>query len=264
MKSAIISLLIILSASFGFIARADEPGALIAQADSAYTSDDYARALDLYRQAADSCGTSAKLWYNIGNTYYRLGNPGMAIVAYERALRLDPSDADARTNLEFVNSRLTDRPGDKGSFMSNSLDSVCNLTTADTWAWCSFVIFCLMMGSIAIYIFGNSVTLRKAGFFAALVLLALTVAAIVVTLRSSSLMTSRTEAVITARSTILSTSPREPKDRTEEAMLLHEGTKVSIIDSVSAPGDSLPVKWYDVKVDNSHRAWIRSTDIEKI
>ncbi len=264
MKYAIISLLIAFASSFGLSAQANDPASLIAQADSAYTSDEYGRALDLYLQVADSCGTSAKLWYNIGNTYYRLGNPGMAVVAYERALRIDPSDADARTNLEFVNSRLTDRPGDKGSFLSNSLDSICRLATADTWAWCAFAIFCLMMGSVAAYIFGSSVTLRKAGFFAALVLLALTAAAIVITVRSSSLMTSRTEAVITARSTILSTSPRDPKDRTEEAMLLHEGTKVSILDSVSAPGDSVAMKWYDVKVDNSHRAWIRSTDVEKI
>ena len=65
-------------------------------------------------------------------------------------------------------------------------------------------------------------------------------------------------------SDILSTSPREPKDRSEEAMLLHEGTRVRILDSVAAPGDTTGLKWYDVSIDNHHRAWIKSTDVEII
>ncbi|MDE6509340.1 MAG: hypothetical protein K2K99_03960, partial [Muribaculaceae bacterium] len=66
-------------------------------------------------------------------------------------------------------------------------------------------------------------------------------------------------------SVILSTTPRQPKDRSEEAFLLHEGTPVMLLDSISEPSDPTGrLKWYDVKVDNSHRAWIQSDAIEKI
>jgi hypothetical protein len=45
-------------------------------------------------------------------------------------------------------------------------------------------------------------------------------------------------------------------------MLLHEGTKVTIVDSI--PGTGEDKMWYDVKVDDSHRAWVSSQAVEKI
>ena len=71
-------------------------------------------------------------------------------------------------------------------------------------------------------------------------------------------------AVVTVPSTILSTSPRAPKNRTEEAMLLHEGTKMQIMDSVSSHTDTITSRWYDVEIDNNHRAWIKASDVEII
>ena len=76
--------------------------------------------------------------------------------------------------------------------------------------------------------------------------------------------TSRNEAIIIEPSTLLSTSPRTPKDRSEEAMLLHEGTKLEILDSVTTRIDSVTTRWYDVKVDNNNRAWVRASAVERI
>lgn len=241
--------------------RADN---ITARADSAYMADDFVTALNLYKEAISTDGTSAALWYNIGNTEYRLGNMGKAIVAYERSLRLDPSNADTRANLDFVASKAIDRTADKGSFISNTADSIATSMCADAWAWTALACFVLMLASVALYIFSGTIILRKTGFFSAIILAVATAALIIITLRAAGIATSETEAVIISKSTILSTSPREPKDRTEEAMMLHEGTRVSIIDSVSAPGDTTGLKWYDVRIDNAHRAWIKSSDIEKI
>lgn len=73
-------------------------------------------------------------------------------------------------------------------------------------------------------------------------------------------------AIVTAPSTILSTVPRTPTDRSQEAMLLHEGTRVMILDSVSSTSarDSVRSVWYDVEVDNAHRAWINAEDVAKV
>ncbi len=54
------------------------------------------------------------------------------------------------------------------------------------------------------------------------------------------------------------------KDRDQEAMLLHEGTRVQILDSVRSTSDSISTLWYDVQVDNAHRAWINAAAVEKI
>ena len=237
---------------------------LTERADSAYSADDFSRALELYDEALNTQGASAELWYNIGNTQYRLGNLGKAIIAYHRSLRLDPTNDDARANLAFVSSKIVDRPGDSGSFISNTADSIAASASADTWAWVALGLFTLCIAGTALYIFGGSIPLRKTGFFGAIILLVATVATVAVALRAASNATNHDRAVITASSTILSTSPREPKDRSEEAMLLHEGTLLEIIDSVATPGDTTGIKWLDVRIDNHHRAWIKSTAAERI
>lgn len=256
----IITTLLTLMMAFG-AAKASQ---LTESADSAYTADNFPQALELYQRALAADGPSAALWYNIGNTHYRLGNTGQAIVAYERSLRLDPSDPDTRANLDFVASRTVDRPGDTGSFISNTADAVASSASPNTWAWIALAVFAAAMGALAVYFFSSGVLIRKTGFFGSIVLFIAAVAACATALRAARNSSASDRAVITASSTILSTSPREPKDRSEEAMLLHEGTRLSIIDSVAVPGDTTGLKWYDVSIDNHHRAWIKSTDIEVI
>ncbi|MCM1138534.1 MAG: tetratricopeptide repeat protein [Muribaculum sp.] len=234
------------------------------QADSAYTADNFGEAASIYQNVIDSEGPSATLYYNLGNSYYRLGEMGKAILAYERALRLDPTYSDAKNNLEFVNSRISDRPGERGTFLGNALDSAANAAHSNTWAWLAFSAFVLTLSGVLAYVFYNQITVRKIGFFGGIILLIGTGIFIFLAYRSAAIAIADDVAIITAPSTILSTAPREPKDRNQEAMLLHEGTKVKILDSVKSTTDSVSTLWYDVEVDNAHRAWINATAVEKI
>ncbi|MCM1020723.1 MAG: tetratricopeptide repeat protein [Muribaculum sp.] len=234
---------------------------LTQEADSAYMRDDYGAALSAYEQLGRDYGTSSWLYYNIGNCQYRLGHPGLAIVNYERALRLDPLNGDAKANLEFVNSKITDEPGDRGMFISKTVNAIAQGLPANMWVTIAIISFLLLLTAIAVYIFSSKVALRKVGFFGGILLVIVCICANVMANVATRYSTSSSEAVVTVPSTLLSTSPRGPKDRTEEAMLLHEGTKVEILDSVTTRGDSVSTIWYDVKVDNEHRAWIRGSDV---
>lgn len=237
---------------------------VIDRADSAYMNDDFKQAIELYTQVIDNDGSSSALYYNLGNSYYRMGTLGKAIVCYERALRLDSTNEEARTNLEFVNSKITDQIGDNGTFISNIMDKVIGYCHSNGWAWIAIGAFILFLLSVAMYIFVPVIVLKKIGFFGAIILMVFIIISNVFAYNAANKATSHNHAIIIEPSTILSTSPRLPKDRSEEAMLLHEGTKVEIIDSVTTSSDSAKMKWYDVKIDNTHRAWINSDAIEKI
>ncbi len=255
----IVSLLIIALA-----ALTAQAASLAEQGDSAYTADDFQRAAELYTKAAETEGTSSALFYNLGNTYYRMGQLGKAVLNYERALKLDPANEDARTNLAFVNSRIIDRPGDRGSVMSKIVDDTVSSAHSNTWSWLAIGCFTLLLGAIAVYIFSDNVALRKVSFFGGLALLALTIAGIILAVIAADKATTTERAVVIAPSTQLSTSPRQPKDKTEQAILLHEGTVVEIIDSVATPADTVNPVWLDVRVDNANRAWISKSDTERI
>lgn len=246
----------------GIIMSIGSVHASVAQADSAYVNDDFLNAAALYQEAIDSLGPSAERYYNLGNAYYRAGLNGMAIVSYERALRLDPSNADARDNLEFVNSRITDRTAAKSSLFGSTADRLARSATPNVWAWLALGCFVLALAGVCVYFLMDGVMVRKIGFFGAGVLLICCLLSNLLAWRATRAALGSGTAVVVSPSVILSTTPRHPKDRTEEAMLLHEGTKLQILDSI--PGSGADKMWYDVKVDNTHRAWISSQAVEII
>lgn len=81
--------------------RAAEP-AVNDQAREAYDSGKYDEAIRLWQKAGDYRQLSPDVLYNIGNASYRLGSPGHAALYYRRALVKDPTHAEARQNLRFI------------------------------------------------------------------------------------------------------------------------------------------------------------------
>jgi tetratricopeptide (TPR) repeat protein len=237
---------------------------LAVRADSAYSKEEYKSAIELYNQSIADEGVSSEIYYNLGNAYYRAGHLGKAIINYERALKLDPSNKDAKVNLDFVNRNIEDKPEDDSSFLTNVHKSIMSMQSTNAWAWTAFICFILLLGSIAVYIFTTDIMIRKTGFFGGIILLIVTIYAIVIAGESASDATSHDTAVVIVPTTHLSSAPRSPKSKTEKVVPIHEGTKVEIVDSVATPDDPDSGKWYDVKINNSTRAWLRAADVERI
>ena len=75
---------------------------------------------------------------------------------------------------------------------------------------------------------------------------------------------SRSEAIVVVPAAVMSTSPREPKSKREEAMTIHDGCKLRIIDSLKVSTDSVTVLWFNAATDDDNRAWIKASDVEVI
>lgn len=234
---------------------------LTLMADSAYTADNYVLAEELYRDAISRFGTSSTLFYNLGNAYYRQGNLGKAIVNYERALKLDPTNADASANLEFVKGKIADRQLDESSILDRLWENLVTGLKADTWAWVSIILFALFLAGAVTYLFSSVVIVKKMSFFGGIIVFVACALSIVISFAAANRATTDRYAVILPPSAQLSTTPREARNQSEEAFLLHEGTKVEIVDSVTSNVDG---KWYEVLVGPGKRAWIKATDVERI
>lgn len=239
--------------------------ASIAQrADSAYNKEDYVEAIKLYSDAISQDGVSSTIYYNLGNAYYRDHQLGKAIIYYERALALDPSNADARTNLNFVRTKIEDAPEDDSSFLTNLHHSISSAMSPDGWAWCTLAVFIILLATIALYIFSSNVAMRKIGFFGGIVVLFFFIYFLVISYQTANAPLQHNNAVVIVPTTNLSSAPRSSKDKTEKVVPIHEGTKVEILDSLSTPDDPHVGKWYDVKINNSSHAWLNAADVEKI
>ena len=74
-----------------------------------YQDGDFDGALERYARILDDGLESGELYYNIGNTYFKLNELGPAILYYERARRLMPGDDDLVANLELARSMTADQ-----------------------------------------------------------------------------------------------------------------------------------------------------------
>ena len=256
MKQIIISILLAVMALPLMAANAN-----IDKANQAYKQELYNEALQLYLQEAKETGVSSALYCNIGDTYYRLKDNVHAVLYYERALVLDPSNSDARFNLDFVRGKMQ-LPDDAGdSWFSNWVDQTVSRLSSNAWAVIAIITFLLFLAGVAAYLFLDNVLMRKIGFFGGALLLVATILANLAAFHVYHKATSGNAAIIMPESVVLSTAPREARDKDEEAFSLQQGTRVEIVDSIAGKDSG---KWLQVSTAGGHKAWLKANDIEVI
>jgi tetratricopeptide (TPR) repeat protein len=84
--------------------QAQDPQRLFYAGNSFYEKREYDKAITEYSKIIDAGIASSRLYYNIGNAYFKLGKTGYAILYYERARRISPQDADLKSNLAYAKS----------------------------------------------------------------------------------------------------------------------------------------------------------------
>ena len=237
---------------------------ILAKADSLYLKKEYYSAIKYYEESLKKDGLSSDVYYNLGNAYYRSNMLGKSILSYERALRLDPENSDAKFNLEFVKSKLVDNNiSDDRNFITRVFDSIVNIFNTNTWAYISIVLLLLLLTSIACYIYSNKIVIRKYGFFSGFIFLFLFCSSISFSLLAANKVANGARAIVVEKSTMLSRNPESPKSASDEVFLLHEGSSIEILDSVQSTTDKECSLWYKTEINGNH-AWIKSTSVERI
>ncbi|MCX8495350.1 MAG: tetratricopeptide repeat protein [Akkermansiaceae bacterium] len=103
-----------------------------AEANQRFQAGDFAGAASAYEQILTVEGPRASVCYNLGNSYFRLGKFGPAILAYERARILTPRDPDLMTNLARArkDAAVTDE-----SQLDPRINAVVSELSPDEWSW---------------------------------------------------------------------------------------------------------------------------------
>lgn len=223
-------------------------------AAAAYAKGDYQQAAECYTKLL-KVGESAELYYNLGNCEYRLGNITQSIIAYERALRLNPGDSDTRYNLQFLRGKTIDKvvPVDEMFFVT-WYHSLQNLMSIDAWAILAVSAFVLALILILAYLFGSNILLRKIGFFGALVGLLIFVLGLLFAYQRKVALSEHNIAIVLTPTLNVKATPAESSS---DAFVIHEGTRLTITDS------SMNV-WYGVRLDDGKEGWLPKNSVEVI
>ena len=109
--------------------------------------------------------------------------------------------------------------------------------------------------------FMDNVLMRKIGFFGGALLIVASILANLAAFHVYHKATGGNGAIVMPESVTLSTAPREPRDKEEEAFQLQQGTRVEIVDSIA---DKSSGKWLQVSTAGGRKAWLKAKDVEVI
>lgn len=249
----VVTLLLSLGASMNI--QAKDLDSLWTAGVQAYTDGKFSDASAAWTSIEESGQKSAKLYYNLGNAWFKQGNYPKAILNYERALRLDPSYSDARYNLEFTSNFVQDKIEPVPEFILKSVArKVCYVMGSNAWAVIFLVLLAAALVMGLLFLLGSSVGKRRAGFYCGIVLLLLSAGALSFSIWQKSDSVKTDTAIVMSPVSSVKSSPSSGSSK--DLFVIHEGTKVTILDEVGS--------WKNIALADGRQGWIPASDIEII
>lgn len=222
--------------------------------NQAYSAGKYDLAIQNYESIIASGKESADVYFNLGNCYYKLHKVGPAVYNYEKALLLNPNDQEIKTNLDFARKMAIDdiKIIPKVGF-HKLIQDFTSTYYYDTWAWIAvglaLVFFLCFLG----YYFSGT-TLKKRIFFTGMfvVLLGITLSVSAGIFERNRLENEKPAIVFAETAPVKS----EPKTASPDTFILHEGTKVYILESIA--------NWKKIELTDETTGWIESSAIKEL
>jgi tetratricopeptide (TPR) repeat protein len=90
-------------------AQSEAWAVVFARANQLYEEGRYQEAVAKYEEILASGMQDGRVYYNLGNAYFKQDKLGPAILNYERAQRLMPRDEDIKVNLAYARSQIVDK-----------------------------------------------------------------------------------------------------------------------------------------------------------
>ncbi|MCX6240392.1 MAG: tetratricopeptide repeat protein [Bacteroidetes bacterium] len=235
-------------------AYSSENQLLIAKGNTAYSSGKYQEAIVTYSSLVSQGLESTELFYNLGNSYFKLNDIPHAILWYERAKRLDPGNEDVNFNLNVANSRITDKIEPLPEFfVKRWLKLVSDLFPMDTWAIAGVAFLIASLFMFLLYLASRVLLIRKLGFWLGFSTLLLSVVFLFFAWGSYRSMKSDQSAIIINPTVTVKSSPDE---KSTDIFVIHEGCKVQIVDHIG--------NWYEIRIVNGSVGWVEQDKFEKI
>ncbi len=231
------------------------PDSLFRAGVEAYTAGDYASALRDWQDVEATGLMSKELYYNLGNAYFKDSQIAPAILWYERALRLDPSDADVRYNLEYARALTQDKIEEVPEiFFEQWGRSMCYRLPSNAWAVIGLVFLALCVGCVLLFLLGSTPGRRRLGFFGGIA--ALLIALLGWDFAQWQRQEARRQDLAIVMKPVVSVKSSPSEGSAKDLFILHEGTRVRILDNVGG--------YAQIEIADGRQGWIPRREMEVI
>ncbi len=219
-----------------------------------YSQNDFQASLNLYLTITDSGYTSPELLMNIGNSYFKTSDYARAILYYEKALLLDPSNVDILFNLSKAQAYTIDRIETIPEFfLASQVRKVISAFTSNQWAFASIVIFFLALIIFYFYFIAAERSQKVTFFSIGVVFFILSISVYSFSHKTRAYVEKSDRAIILEPTVTVKGSPDL---NGVTVFIIHEGTKVSLVRSID--------EWVEVRLSDGKQGWVQQSSFETI
>ena len=227
----------------------------LAEADSAYIQGDYLTAIGIYEWVIENQGVNATLYMNLGNCWLKRDEIAKAILYYERAYLLDPSDPDVRFNLELARTKTVDKVSAVNQlFITVWFKKLLAVLDVNEWAVLTIILFALTILLVGVLLFSKKSGMRKISFSFSVFFLLLSILSFIFATTQMGNLKERDTAIIMSPSVTVKSTPTSAGT---DLFIIHEGRKVKILDSSMK-------EWVEIRLEDGNTGWIPVSVMEII
>lgn len=233
---------------FGLFINAQSNEILFEQANQLYKNGDYKNAIIHYQKIEKNAMHADALYFNMANCYYKLNEVAPAIYYYEKALKLNPLHADAKYNLILANRMTIDVIEEMPKTLIQKIEvNFLHKISAEKWAIISVIFSILTALLFLIYYFSFSTTLKRIFFSISILTFGLMIIAVLIAFKGLNYDKNHQPAIIFSEKAVIKNAPTF---NSEDVFVLHEGTKVVILDKVD--------DWLKIKLADGKIGWVKT------
>ncbi len=227
---------------------------LFETANNLYEQGSYEEAEKIYLELLDKGIISDDVNYNLGNTYFKTNSIALAILHYEKALKVNANHEDAAYNLKLANQKTVDKiESIPELFIYRWWKAIFKWLSIDQWATLSIVLFLTAALAFALFLFSAKVVVKKGSFYLAVVAVCIAVVSWLFASRQSSYFQQEDYAIIVQASiNVLSA----PSDGSSQLFVLHEGTKVKLKSKTN--------NRIEIALPNGNKGWVEQETLRAI
>lgn len=219
---------------------------LFSKANTFYKQGNLEMAIENYLEIDKQEEVSSELYYNLGNCYYKLNNVAETIYYYEKALKLNPLNEDARNNLVFAKRLTIDSIKElPKSILQKINKNYFQKLSYNQWALITIVFSFLTAILFLLFYFSFRSSLKRTYFIASVFSFLFFISALTITYNQFIFTKNEVFAIIFSEKTEIR---NEPSISSESIFTLHEGTKVRVLDAVG--------NWRKIKLVDGKVGWI--------
>ncbi len=234
--------------------QSSDYGALYKKANEQYRKAQYQDAAKSYQQLLDGGYRSETVYFNLGNAYFKLGDIPSALLYYEKAHKLAPGDEDINFNIYFANSKTPDKvEPEPVFFVTQWLHNIILFFSIGTLSVLSVLFFIAGSGLLVLYLFTNIISLKKISFYTGILLFISGLLFVLIANGQVHYINDHQQAIIFSGSVNVRSGP---DDQAATLFVLHDGTKVNILDKNNG--------WIKIQLVNGNEGWIPQSDSKEI